>query len=64
MGLGRFRVDQRGAEARAWRLIKPAWGFDVAIGDRGGLAGWFGGGDDLRSLPALAAQFRVAGRHC
>ena len=60
MRLSRFRVDKGGAEARPWRLIEPAWGFDVAIGDRGGLAWRFPGGDYFLSLAALAAQFRVA----
>ena len=63
MRLSRFRMDEGGAKARAWRPIQPARGLYVAIGDWGGLAGRFRGSDDCLSLAAVATQLRVAGRH-
>ena len=63
MRLSCFRVDKGGAEARAWRFMQPARGFDVAIRDGGQLAGRFRCGDDFLGLTALAALFGIARRH-
>ena len=62
MRLSRFRVYEGWAEARPWRLIQPARGFDVAIGHRRGPSGRFWRGDGFLGLTALASLFGIAWR--
>jgi hypothetical protein len=60
MRLSRFRVNKGGAEARAWRFIQPARGFDIAVGNRRGFAGRLRRSDGFLGQTTLTALFRIA----